>query len=70
MGRYLLGDVDRRRFAQESFRLCQQLVPAAEFAVLTNCHLLSINSTGLRFLPSLNYAVVLADVLFVRRSDT
>lgn len=67
MGRYLLGDVDRRRFAQESFLLCQQLVPAAEFIVLTKRHLLSINSTGLRFLPSLNYAVALADVIFLRR---
>ncbi|KAK9798969.1 hypothetical protein WJX73_003190 [Symbiochloris irregularis] len=66
MGRYLLGDVDKRRFAQESFLLCQQLSHVTEFAVLTSCHLLSITSAGLRFLPSLNYSVALQDIIFVR----
>lgn len=69
IGRYLLQDVDRSRFAQERFLLCQQLASSMDFAVLTAAHLLSIHSPGLRFLPSLTYAVALEDVIFIRRCD-
>ena len=67
IGRYLLQDVDRGRFAKERFISCQQLVPSTDFAVLTSLHLLSIHSPGLRFLPSLNYCVALEDIIFLRR---
>ena len=67
LGRYLLQDVDRGRFAGEAFIACQQLHSPTDYAVLTAGHLLCIHSPGLRFLPSLNYCIALEDILLLRR---